>query len=77
MRLKNWYIANDFLNLYTAPELKPYYLVGNVYGHPRFEDDKQVITSKIVEINDKDDHKEAITRSGSIYRDFFSKYKIA
>lgn len=67
MRLENWYVTNDFLNPYVAPELKPCYLIGNVYGHPRFEDGRQVITSRIMEIKDKGDHKEAVTKSGSIY----------
>ena len=67
MKLKNWSIVSDVISNYAAPEISHYYLQGNVYGNPKFEDGSNVITSRIMEIIHKGDHKEAITRSGSIY----------
>lgn len=67
MKLKNWSVTSDVDLLYTAPELMHYHLQGDVYGHPRFNDGDPVTTSRIIEINDKGDYKEAITRSGSVY----------
>lgn len=52
---------------FVAPELIHYHLQGNVYGHLNFKDGSYVTTSRIVEINDKGDYKEAITKSGSVY----------
>lgn len=69
MILKNWSVTSD-VNAFIAPELKHYYLQGNVYGNPKFEDGRNVITSRIMELNDKGDYKEAITRSGSVYQLF-------
>ena len=66
MKLKNWSIITD-VSPFTPPELMHYHLQGNVYGNPKFEDGTNVITSRIIEINDIGDHKEAITRSGSVY----------
>lgn len=66
MVLKNWSLTSR-ASAYTPPELMYFNLQGDVYGHPRFEDGSPVITSKIMEINDKGDHKEAITYSGSVY----------
>lgn len=67
MRLKNWSITSDIDARFIAPEMMHYHLQGNVYGHPRFGDGYSVITSRIIEINDKGNYKEAITRSGSVY----------
>lgn len=67
MRLKNWSVTSDVDARFIAPEMIHYHLQGNVYGHPRFNDGDPVTTSRIIEINDKGDYKEAITRSGSVY----------
>ena len=67
MRLKNWSVTSDVEVRFAAPEMMHYHLQGNVYDHPRFNDGDPVITSRIIEINDKGDYKEAITRSGSVY----------
>ena len=69
MRLKNWSITTD-INInpnYVAPEMMHYHLQGNVYDNPKFYDGRNIITSRIMEINDKGDYKEAITKSGSVY----------
>ena len=68
MKLKNWSVTSDVNSNFVAPEMMHYHLQGNVYGHPRFNDGDPVITSRIIEINDKGDYKEAITRSGSVYK---------
>ena len=52
MRLKNWSVTGGFSQNFTAPELRKYYLQGNVYGHPDFKDGDPVITSRIIKIND-------------------------
>ena len=67
MKLKNWSMTSDVDERFVAPEMMHYHLQGNVYGHSRFGDGYPVITSRIIEINDKGDYKEAITRSGSVY----------
>lgn len=67
MRLKNWSVTSDVDKYFAAPEIRHYYLQGYVYNHPRFNDGDPVITSRIIEINDKGDYKEIITRSGSVY----------
>lgn len=65
--VKNWslYTSND--NGFTAPELLHMHLQGNVYGRAGFNDGDPINTSRIVGIEDKGDHKEIITRSGSRY----------
>ena len=67
MRLNNWSVSGGCDQNFTAPELRKYYLQGNVYGHPDFKNGDPVITSRIIKINDKGSHKEAITKSGSVY----------
>ena len=67
MLLKNWSVTSDVDVRFTPPELMHYHLQGEVYGHPRFDDGIFVVTSRIIEINDKGDYKEVITRSGSVY----------
>ena len=60
MKLKNWEVITDYCG-------HNYYLRGNVYGNPKFEDGRCVATSRIVEIIDKGSYKEAITKSKSVY----------
>lgn len=67
IRLKNWSMYAEGNNGFNPPELWTYHFQGNVYGHPRFNDGDPITTSRIVEINDKGDYKEAKTRSGSVY----------
>lgn len=64
MRLKNWSITSDCSSCIMPAHFN---LQGYVYDHPRFNDGDPVTTSRIIEINDKGDHKEAITWSGSVY----------
>lgn len=65
--VKNWslYVSND--NGFTAPELRHMHLQGNVYGPNGFNDGDPINTSRIVGIEDKGDHKDVITRTGSRY----------
>ena len=67
IRLKNWSVFTKGYNGFTAPELLSYHLQGNVHGHPNFNDGDYINTSRIVDLVDKGDHKEAYTRSGSVY----------
>lgn len=61
IRLKNWSVFASNNDWYP-PELLYYYLQGNAYGHQRFNDGDPITTSRIVEINDKGDYKEAKTK---------------
>lgn len=65
--VKNWslFASND--NGFTAPELLHMHLQGNVYGRSGFNDGDPINTSRIVGIEDKGDHKDVITRTGSRY----------
>lgn len=65
--LKNWSVFSKPKHGYMPPELQPKYLQGNVYGHPDFEDGRNINTSPIDEILDCGDHKEIVTRTGSRY----------
>lgn len=67
MVLKNWSVFSKPKYGYMPPELQTKYLQGNVYGHPDFEDGRNINTSPIDEIMDRGDHKEIITRTGSRY----------
>ena len=67
IKLKNWSVYMNNHEGFKAPELATYHLQGYVYGHSRFNDGDPVTTSRIVEIRDEGDHKEAVTRSGSVY----------
>ncbi len=48
-RIENWATCRDGSGCspYTAPELYPFRLYGEVYGHPNFPDGKRIITSTI------------------------------
>lgn len=67
MVLKNWSVFSKPKYGYMPPELQPQYLHGNVYGHPDFEDGKNINTSPIDDILDCGDYKEVVTRTGSRY----------
>ena len=62
MKMENWAVVFTD-HEYTAPELRVPKLGGNVYGHPRFEDGEEVVTSRIVSI----ENKKVLTESGSLY----------
>lgn len=64
VRLENWSMIFD-QNPYLPPEVVRGRLVGFAYGHPRFEDGEQIVTSPIVEINVRKG--KATTHSGSEY----------
>ena len=61
IKIENWSIVNK--DPYRAPEVQKQYLKGNVYGHPKHEDEKLIITSSL--IKEKDGF--IITKSGNIY----------
>lgn len=49
-RLENWSVTACW---YSAPELGRTYLQGTVFGHPKKEDGKVVITSRVLSVEDK------------------------
>ena len=67
IKLKNWSVFASNNNGFIPPEFLCYHLQGKAYGHPRFNDGDPITTSRIVEINDKGDYKEAKTKGGSVY----------
>lgn len=68
IRLKNWSVFQREPSGFQPPELGAFCLQGNAYGHPRFNNGQIVNTSRIVDIQDKGEYKEATTRSGSVYQ---------
>lgn len=50
---------------YLAPELRAPHLSGDAFGHPRFEDGKNITSSRII---GKDASDNIHTKSGSIYQ---------
>lgn len=60
--LENWSTVSGG-DEYTAPECRTLNLHGEVYGHPRFEDGKVIVSSEISKINCRF----VTTRSGSLY----------
>ena len=67
MIVKNWSIFTNDNHGFRAPELCSKHLQGFVYGNPKFNDGDLIKTSRIVRIEDKGDHKDIATVSGSIY----------
>ena len=63
MRLENWSVQAD-PDPYKAPEMKSSVLVGEVHGHPTYEDGSVITTSPIK----SSDGWEVTTHSGSVYR---------
>lgn len=63
MKLENWSLVFGELNPYQAPETVRPHLNGEVFGHPRFENGKNVTTSAIVGKKGSN----VVTNSGSIY----------
>lgn len=64
-RLEKWAIKY-YPNPYAAPENQPIRLEGVVYGHPRKEDGKEVVTSPIEKIDH--DLRQVTTRTGTVYQ---------
>lgn len=62
IRLENWAVVYSG-SPYQAPELQIPRLVGNVFGHPSFEDGEMVTTSSIK----RKDGECIVTNSGSYY----------
>jgi hypothetical protein len=50
IRIENWAVVQSG-DAYTAPEAQVKQLSGQVFGHPRFEDGKQIVTSAIVTLD--------------------------
>lgn len=66
--LKNWSIGYRPDSTFIAPELRSLHLQGTVYGHHKFDDGKDIITSRIVEIKQADEETLIVhTISGSEY----------
>lgn len=51
VRIENWSVGCPYTDPYKAPELQTMCLMGNVYGHPRFEDGHFVHTSAMESTN--------------------------
>jgi hypothetical protein len=47
--LQNWSMTMGKVDPYTAPELIPSYLCGEVYGHSNFEDGERITTSRVID----------------------------
>ena len=47
-RLEDWAISPDWTNPYCAPECRETIMGGKIYNDDRFEDGKQIATSKFV-----------------------------
>ena len=62
MKIKNWSITGT-QDPYQPPELRGHRVLGNVYGHPVFEDTHFIRTSDIVDAGGG----EITTKSGSVY----------
>ena len=62
-RLENWSVGSQNLTPYTAPELSQPRLMGEVYGHPNFDNGERITTSPIEKINGW----VITTLSGSVY----------
>lgn len=65
MRLENWSLCFRGYDFYIAPERQNISLQGNVYGHPKFEDGKFVVTSRVMDLDISNGKAE--TYSGSKY----------
>lgn len=64
MKLENWAVVEEY-EPYTASELRKARLQGTVYGHPKHDDGKRVVTSSIQKVDPV--AKTVTTRSGSVY----------
>lgn len=62
--MENWAVVRDY-DPYMAPELCKTRLQGTVYGHPKHDDGKVLVTSSIQKIDPVG--RTVTTRSGSVY----------
>jgi len=62
--MENWAVVEDY-DPYMAPECRKSRLQGTVYGHPKHEDGKVLVTSSIKKIDPV--NKTVTTSSGSVY----------
>jgi hypothetical protein len=62
-KLENWSVDASTGNGYLAPELRRPFLIGEIYGHPKFADGSMVRTSIIVSTTGR----LVSTASGSVY----------
>lgn len=53
IRIENWAVVRAWADYYQAPEVSPFQISGQVYGHPneRHEDGKVCVTSIVKEVN--------------------------
>ena len=64
VKIKNWSVIIKTTNPYQTPELGIQCLMGQVYGHPRFEDGTEVTTSSIAGVEGD----LIVTKSGMKYK---------
>jgi len=65
MKIENWSLFQGEVDGYTAPELIPVHIIGEVYGNPKFTDGTRIRTACL---EDVDREKKTITtHSGSVY----------
>jgi len=64
-KLENWALCFNSFDFYTSIERQNISLQGNVYGNPKFEEGKFVITSKVMDLDIP--NRKAITYSGTRY----------
>lgn len=65
IKLEDWSTIFTDPDPYKPPELQVMRLHGKAYGHPRHEDGKEVVTSRVVDLDLEG--RSAKTRSGSTY----------
>ena len=66
IRIENWSVQkllSDFDGSFVPPEFNPTFLVGEVFGHARFDDGERVKTSPIASV----DGSTVTTESGQVY----------
>lgn len=79
--LKEWAIIINNKNPYMSSYECPKHCMGKVYGNPRFEDGKVIITSKIIRFIEEQDviivetkHNKYIIEKESMAKDFAELY---
>lgn len=63
MKLNNWSVVTK--DPFLAPEIAPAHLQGEVFGHPRFEDGRIIVTSSIASVSREEGT--ITTKSGGVY----------
>jgi hypothetical protein len=51
--IKNWSVKQVNYNIYNAPEINNLCVMGNIFNHPRFENDTLISTSAIKDTEGK------------------------